>query len=114
MPRFSDHFVKSSIRLVRQSTQVPNTSNTSAFTPEIYDMSAPCSCYCSSWLKHLAVLDEPEIVRNRVVERACPRVIRLRKPIDAARTRCPCPVVDRLDQRPSEPPAARGFCDKQV
>src|SRR5215510_11064250 len=40
MPRFSDHFVKSLIRLVRQSTQVPNTSKTSAFTPEMSDMVA--------------------------------------------------------------------------
>jgi hypothetical protein len=30
------------IRLVRQSTTVPNTSNTSAFTPEMPDISAPC------------------------------------------------------------------------
>src|SRR6202011_2421833 len=42
MPRFSDHLVKSAIRLLRQSTTVPNTSNTSAFTAEISDMSAPC------------------------------------------------------------------------
>src|ERR1700710_712875 len=32
MPLFSDHLVKSAIRLVRQSTTVPNTSNTRAFT----------------------------------------------------------------------------------
>src|SRR3984957_6957235 len=38
MPRVSDHFVKSLIRLVRQSTPVPNTSNTRAFTAEISDM----------------------------------------------------------------------------
>src|ERR1700682_4033054 len=41
MPEVSDHLVKSLIRLVRQSTQVPNTSNTSAFTPEISDMVTP-------------------------------------------------------------------------
>src|ERR1700675_1439577 len=40
MPDVSDHFVKSAIRLVRQSTTVPNTSNTSAFTAEISDMVA--------------------------------------------------------------------------
>src|SRR5437899_4547398 len=40
MPRVSDHLVKSAIRLVRQSTTVPNTSNTSAFTAEVSDMSA--------------------------------------------------------------------------
>src|ERR1700716_624809 len=42
MPRVSDHLVKSAIRLVRQSTTVPNTSNTSAFTAETSDMSTPC------------------------------------------------------------------------
>src|SRR5260370_36818020 len=40
MPRVSPHLVKSAIRLVRQSTTVPNTSNTSAFTAEISDMVA--------------------------------------------------------------------------
>src|ERR1700676_1228526 len=43
MPRSSAHLVKSATRLLRQSTTVPNTSNTSAFTAEISDMSAPCS-----------------------------------------------------------------------
>src|SRR5450759_1197780 len=43
MPRLSAHLVKSAIRLERQSTTVPNTSNTSAFTAEISDMSNPCS-----------------------------------------------------------------------
>src|SRR5205085_4775918 len=38
MPRSSDHLLKSAIRLVRQSTTVPNTSNTRAFTAEISDM----------------------------------------------------------------------------
>src|SRR5229473_3294682 len=42
MPRFSDHLEKSAIRQVRQSTTVPNTSNTSAFTAEISDMFTPC------------------------------------------------------------------------
>src|SRR3954454_1900203 len=41
MPRCSPHLVKSAIRLVRQSTTVPNTSNTSAFTAETSDMVAP-------------------------------------------------------------------------
>src|ERR1700739_1008584 len=41
MPRFSDHLVKSAIRLVRQSTTVPNTSKTSALTAEISDIFAP-------------------------------------------------------------------------
>src|SRR4051794_23976542 len=40
MPRVCDHLVKSAIRLLRQSTTVPNTSNTSAFTAEISDMVA--------------------------------------------------------------------------
>src|SRR4249920_3858156 len=38
MPEVSDHLVKSLMRLVRQSTTVPNTSNTSAFTAETSDM----------------------------------------------------------------------------
>src|SRR5215469_8964569 len=41
MPRVSPHLVKSLIRLVRQSTTVPNTSNTSAFTIERSDMRTP-------------------------------------------------------------------------
>src|SRR4051812_19961142 len=40
MPRVCDHLAKSAIRLLRQSTTVPNTSNTSAFTAEISDMVA--------------------------------------------------------------------------
>src|ERR1700710_1178875 len=38
MPRVSDHLVKSAIRLVRQSTTVPNTSDTRAFTADTSDM----------------------------------------------------------------------------
>src|SRR4051812_28435228 len=113
MPRFSDHFVKSLIRLVRQSTQVPNTSNTSAFTPEISDMSAPIFLLLIP-SKHLAVLDESEIVGDRIIEGARLRVARLRQPIDAARVRRPGPVVNRLDERASEPSAPRGFRDKQI
>src|SRR4029077_20955624 len=45
MPRFSDHLVKSAIRLVRQSTTVPNTSNTSALTAEISGMVAPLAFF---------------------------------------------------------------------
>src|SRR5260221_14213027 len=41
MPRLSAHLVKSAIRLERQSTTVPNTSNTSALTAEISDMFTP-------------------------------------------------------------------------
>src|SRR6476646_11279519 len=47
MPRVSDHLVKSAIRLVRQSTTVPNTSNTSAFTAEVSDMLDPVCFVCS-------------------------------------------------------------------
>src|SRR6267154_2274024 len=38
IPRFSPHLLKSAIRLVRQSTTVPKTSNTKAFTAEISDI----------------------------------------------------------------------------
>src|ERR1700745_2974840 len=53
MPRVSPHFVKSLIRLVRQSTTVPNTSNTSAFTADMSDMLTPffvlaCCFHCHS------------------------------------------------------------------
>src|SRR3981189_2433557 len=41
MPRLSAHLVKSAIRVERQSTTVPNTSNTSALTAEISDMFTP-------------------------------------------------------------------------
>src|SRR5258708_5236751 len=103
MPRLSAHAVKSPIRLVRQSTTVPNTSNTSAFTAEISDMFAPFSnCHSGAMRsiepgisrfrvrvfdaprndslssKHLAVLDESEIVGNLVVERTRLHVARLR------------------------------------
>src|SRR2546430_11597807 len=41
MPEVSDHLVKSLMRLVRQSTTVPNTSNTSAFTADTSDIGRP-------------------------------------------------------------------------
>src|ERR1700761_456291 len=96
-PRFTDHAVKSAIKLERQSTTVPNTSNTSAFTAEISDMPVPRSRRCSR-LKHLAVLDEAEIVGNLVVDRARLRIVGLRQPIDPARIRRRGLRVDLLDQ----------------
>src|SRR6266550_5074324 len=49
MPRVFDHLVKSLIRLVRQSTTVPNTSNTNAFTAAISDMLTPFFSFGSSF-----------------------------------------------------------------
>src|SRR5580704_754863 len=130
MPRLSDHLVKSAIRLVRQSTTVPNTSNTKAFTAEISDMSCspvflvihdaqlrivdgPKSGISRFWVqcfalprnggivsKHLAILDEPEIVGNLVIESTRLRVARLRQPIDTARIRRLGLLVNCLDQGP--------------
>src|SRR5476651_1472407 len=64
MPRVFDHLVKSAIRLERQSTTVPNTSNTSAFTAEISDMFASnpfsCTTYSGhSGMRHLAQARNP-------------------------------------------------------
>src|SRR5258706_9794442 len=116
MPRFSPHPVKSAIRLVRQSTTVPNTTNPSAFPAEISDMFAPLllSLIGGPRSKHLAVLDESEIVGNLVVERPRLRVARLRQPIDAARIRRLGLLVDRLDQRPSQPSTPSSLCDKKI
>src|ERR1700760_1688107 len=47
MPRFSPQAVKSAIKLVRQSTTVPNTSKIRALTPDTSDMVVP-SCCCHS------------------------------------------------------------------
>src|SRR5919197_2287476 len=41
MPEVSDHLVKSLMRLVRPSTTVPITSNTSALTADTSDMEPP-------------------------------------------------------------------------
>src|SRR6266404_4846659 len=116
MPRASDHFVKSAIRLERQSTTVPNTSNTSAFTAEISDMFAPCFLFLigGPHSNHLAVLNKAEIVGNLVVENARLGVARLRQPIDAARIRGLGLVVNGLDQRPSQPSTPRSLCDEQI
>src|SRR6266508_480002 len=113
MPRFSDHCVKSAIRLVRQSTTVPNTSNTNAFTAEISDMLAPCFCYSclQGASEHLAVLDEPEIVGNLVVERPRLDVVRLGQPIHPARARRLGLGVHRFDQGPPQPTATRSVGD---
>src|SRR6202022_661572 len=95
MPRVSAHLVKSAIRLERQSTTVPNTSNTNAFTAEISDMFAPCLRFViPGWSegpdpesrdsgfalraprnddsKHLAILHETGDIGDLVVEDAAP------------------------------------------
>src|ERR1700760_2340202 len=104
MPRVCDHLVKSAIRLERQSTTVPNTSNTSALTAEISDMSCSLFLILSARSKHLAVLNEAEIAGDLVGEKASRGIIGLGKPVDAARARRSRPFIDRLDQRPAEPP----------
>src|SRR5438445_12283117 len=116
MPRFSDHLVKSAIKLERTSTTVPNPSNTSAFTAETSDMFAPLLLVwpASCISKHLAVLNETEIVSDPIVKNTRLRVARLGQPIDAARIRRLGPLVNCLDQRPSQSLAPRSFCDKQI
>src|SRR5260370_38764897 len=135
MPRISDHLVKSAIRLVRQSTTVPNTSNTSAFTAEISDMSTPC-CFnfvipgCAPLAqtrnleipgslvslaprndnycsKHLAILHETGDIGDLIVENARLRIGGLRQPVHPA---CACRLrllIHGLDQRPSDAETAR-------
>src|SRR4051812_30344551 len=115
MPRFSDHLVKSAIRLLRQSTTVPNTSNTRAFTSSVWFIVFPfdarpagfiiarSACdkaiqtlLAAFWiaslslamtvgLQHLPVLNESQIIRDLVIKRAGPRIVRLRHPIHPAR-----------------------------
>src|SRR5947207_12165711 len=73
MPRFPDHFVKSAIRLVRQSTTVPNTSNTSAFTAEISDMLTPFVLFVSSF-RHSGRATGPRKARPDDRLRASPEI----------------------------------------
>src|SRR6516164_9973277 len=68
MPRLSDHPVKSLIRLVRQSTTVPNTSNTSAFTAETSDMIAPCFFPVVQRRLHRALPGPPPTPRQWSIE----------------------------------------------
>src|SRR6202051_2778574 len=140
MPRVPAHLVKSAIRLERQSTTVPNTSNTSAFTAEISDMFDPFQT--SSFRdgpkdqtrnleipgslatlaprndgkssQHLAVLDESEMVGNLIVKCARLRVARLCQPIHPARTRRLGLLVHRFDQRASPRTATHTFRDEQI
>src|SRR5262245_49102352 len=163
MPRVCDHLVKSLIRLVRQSTTVPNTSNTRAFTAEMSDIgyspfssfghfSSCCHsgarasanpesrdsgfgsssrpgmtvamivlhasrsdvCRADHALQHLAILDEAEIFRDLIIERAGLGVGRVRQPVNAARACQLSPLIDRFDQRPASAESARVLRDEQI
>src|SRR3954454_17207146 len=59
MPRCPPHLVKSAIRLLRQSTTVPKTSNTSAFTAEISDMVRSVSFAVAFEFAGFAHISEP-------------------------------------------------------
>src|SRR3954447_4454445 len=137
MPRVSDHFVKSAIRLLRQSTTVPNTSNTRAFTSSVWFIVFPfdakpagfviarSACdeaiqilLAAFWtaslslartvgLQHLPVLNESQIIRDLVIERAGLRIVRLRQPIDAAGTRRLGLAINLFDQCAPQSEAAR-------
>src|SRR5215470_2820345 len=64
--------------------------------------------------KQLAILDEAGALRQGVVELARDGVGLVGEPIDPARTLGPRPLLDRRDQRPSEPQLARLLGDEQV
>src|ERR1700704_666562 len=64
--------------------------------------------------KKLTILDEAGTLRQPVVERAGVRIGLMGEPVDAARARGPCSVLDRQDQRASEPKIARAFGDEQI
>src|ERR1700686_678094 len=117
MPRLSAHLVKSAIRLERQSTTVPNTSNTRAFTPEISDMSTP-SCLLflidGTRSKHLAILHEPRGIGDLIVKDARLRIGGLRQPVHPAGACGPRFLVHGLDHRPPQPESTRAFQDKQI
>src|SRR3954453_9273554 len=145
MPRVSDHFVKSAIRLERQSTTVPNTSNTRAFTSGIalivsflffrrhpssslrgalatkqsssfapQDWIASLSLAMTAGLQHLPVLDESEIIRDLVVQRAGLCIARLRQPVDPAGTRRLGLAINFFDQCASHAAAADIFRHVQI
>src|SRR5436190_10364030 len=115
MPRLSDHLVKSSIKLLRQSTQVPNTSNTSAFTSEISAMaSLPFSVCCCSRLQLLAVLDEARPLGDLVVERLRGLVGLVRQPVQAAGAGRACGGLDGRNQRTPRAAAAYRRLDEQI
>src|SRR5262245_2550537 len=116
MPRFSDHFVKSLIRLVRQSTQVPNTSNTSAFTLEISDMFAPSLLFrfLVGRLELLAILHEPRPVRDLVVKQLRGFVGLVSHPVESAGARVARGGLDRRNQLASGATAAQRRFDEQV
>src|ERR1700733_1728031 len=120
MPRVSPHVVKSAIRLERQSTMVPKTSNTSAFTAETSDMSISsycCSCSLLCWPAHskqFAILHEPRIIRDLIVQDPRLRIAGLGQPVYPAAAIGFCLYVHRLDQRAAEPKPARAVDDEQI
>src|SRR3979411_625089 len=137
MPRFSDHLVKSAIRLERQSTTVPNTSNTSAFTAEISDISTPCfyssfrdaplgadpesrdpgsfaSLTGRNTSRHLAILHETGGISDLIVENARLCIGGLRQPVHPAGACLLRLLIHGLDQRPPQPETAGAFRDKQI
>src|ERR1700704_4120986 len=96
MPRLSAHLVKSAIRLERQSTTVPNTSNTSAFTAEISDMRTP-------------LLHGPSVVGQLVVGNARLRIAGLRQPVHPAGACRLCLVIHGLERPPRPEPRPRAL-----
>src|ERR1700738_1680517 len=140
MPRAAAHFVKSAIRLERQSTTVPNTAKTNAFTAgasgitlmahpvyrskmfrfchpgmrlaqalsKINPASHPSHQLSQPTPKHLAILHEPGIVGDLVIEDTCLCVGRLRQPVHGARARRLGRLLPRFDQSgpPSKPTSA--------
>ncbi len=98
------HAVKLSIRLVRQSTQVPNTSNTSALISETSNILQRIFRYCMN----------PERRRLRRTELArarCPNCVSQYTRLALAGAGL---LVDRLDQLAADALAARALGDEQI
>src|SRR4030088_1435520 len=64
--------------------------------------------------KKLTILDEAGTLRQAVVEHAGGRIRLMGEPVDTARARGPCSVLDRQDQCASEPKIARAFSNEQI
>src|ERR1700754_4216870 len=114
MPRVSDHLVKSAIRLVRQSTTVPNTSNTRAFTAEVSDMLHSRFLFLMGRSENLAVLNESQIVGDLVIKRAGLRVARLRQPVHPAGAGRLGLAINLFDQCASDAMAPHIFRHVQI
>src|SRR4051794_14906214 len=65
-------------------------------------------------LKNFPVLNEPEIIRDLVIQGAGLRVAGLRQPVHAAGAGGFRLAINLLDQRPSHAPSPRVFADVKI